>query len=336
MTWLREKSLSFNLEPTFRCNLGCEMCPRFSSEDPHLDMSAGTFDRIREAMGYAHTVDFTGWGEPLLHPRIHEMVAAARDEGCVTSMTSNGTALTERNSLSLIDAGMNRLTVSVDGMRPETFDKIRIGASFEKVTGNLRRLAGLAEKRGDLELAVAFTIQEENASDLELVVPWLRAVGARKLHLKQLNVISNADDWSRSFLKYRHRPLEGRNGVLGRLESRIAAVRDEARGAGIEVLVHSELPMTADMRGRHCLATPLESVYFSHEGRMSPCCHFGHHVSRYFEGQFHPPSALFFGDIRRQDFLGAWMSPAFRSFRRGFETADYPAACRTSYLLYGK
>lgn len=31
--------VSFNLEPTFRCNLEGEMCPRFSSEDPHPDMS---------------------------------------------------------------------------------------------------------------------------------------------------------------------------------------------------------------------------------------------------------------------------------------------------------
>jgi MoaA/NifB/PqqE/SkfB family radical SAM enzyme len=34
--------VSFNLEPTFRCNLECEMCPRFSSVDPHLDMSMET------------------------------------------------------------------------------------------------------------------------------------------------------------------------------------------------------------------------------------------------------------------------------------------------------
>ncbi len=336
MTAIRRKSLSFNLEPTFRCNLGCEMCPRFSSQDPFLDMTLDTYARIHEAMGYAHTVDFTGWGEPLLHSRIYEMVAMAREKGCLTSMTSNGTALNERNSLALIDAGMNRLTVSVDGMRPETFDKIRIGASFEKITVNLRRLADWAERRGDLELAVAFTLQEENAGDLELVVPWLRRVGARKLHLKQLNVVSNRDDWSRSFLKYRLAPTTDGNGGLGGIESRMAALRDEARAAGIEVLVHSELPMTAVMKGRHCLATPLESVYFSYEGRVSPCCHFGHHVSRYFEGRQYAPSALFFGDIRTQDFDEVWLDPAFQAFRHGFETGHYPAACRTCYLLYGK
>lgn len=333
---VRERSLSFNLEPTFRCNLGCEMCPRFSSEDPHLDMSEQTYARIRAAMGYAHTVDFTGWGEPMLHPRIYDMVRTAREEGCAVSMTSNGTVLNERNSQALIDAGMQRLTVSVDGMRPRTFEAIRLGASFEKVTANLTRLVQLSARGGELELGVAFTIQEDNAPDLELIVPWMRRVGAAKLHLKQLNVTSNAEDWDRSFLKYALTPRQNGGDVLRRLESSILQVKERAESEGIQVLIHSELPLSAEMRGRHCLATPLESVYFSYEGRMAPCCHFGHHVSRYFEGRQIPPSALFFGDIRRQDFVEVWADPRYQAFRRGFETARFPEPCRSCYLLYGK
>ena len=200
---MQDNTLSFNLEPTFRCNLGCEMCPRFSSEDPHLDMSMETYARIHEAMGYAHTVDFTGWGEPMLHPEIYNMIRAAKDQGCVISMTSNGTVLNQRNDLALISAGMDRLTISVDGMRPQTFDAIRLGASFEQITKNLRELSYLVQETGSsLELGVAFTIQHENASDLPLIVPWMNTVGSRVLHLKQLNVLSQVDDWGRSFLKH--------------------------------------------------------------------------------------------------------------------------------------
>ncbi len=337
MTLVQDNTLSFNLEPTFRCNLGCEMCPRFSSEDPHLDMSMDTYARIHAAMGYAHTVDFTGWGEPMLHPEIYNMIRAANDQGCVISMTSNGTILNRKNSLSLISAGMDRLTISVDGMTPQTFDAIRLGASFEQITRNLKQMSQLIqETQSSLELAVAFTIQHDNASELPLIVPWMRSVGSRVLHLKQLNVLSHIDDWERSFLKHGLASGDQDRAPIERLEKQIEEVLDRAQEAGIKVLVHSEFPMTREMKGRHCLATPLESVYFSYEGRVAPCCHFGHHVSRYFEAEYYSPSALFFGDIREKTFREVWEDDSFQSFRRGFVTQDFPEACKTCYLLYGK
>lgn len=331
------KSLSFNLEPTFRCNLECEMCPRFSSEDPHLDMSMETYTRILEAMRYAHTVDFTGWGEPMLHQRIYEMIRLAKERGCLTTMTSNGTLLTEKNSRSMIAAGLDKLTVSIDGMTEATYDFIRTGARFGKVTQNLQNLSELVlETTSPLELGIAFTIQQMNASELGMIVPWMQSVGARVLHLKHLNVISNSQDWEKSFLKYRLQPGRENGRTLERLERQIGEVQKQARQSGIRVLSHSELPLTSELHGRHCLATPLESVYFSYEGRMAPCCHFGHHVSRYFEGRFYPPSSLFFGDIRTQEFLEIWNDSDFQAFRQGFVTRNFPEACKTCYLLYGK
>lgn len=331
------RSLSFNLEPTFRCNLACEMCPRFSSEDPQLDMAPETYERICQFMSLAHTVDFTGWGEPLLHPRIFEMIRAAKTRGCVTSMTSNGTALNERNSESLIDSGLDRLAVSVDGVRPETYNAIRVGSSFDRIQTNISRLSRIiGQRRSGMELAIAYTLQECNADELDMALPWTASVGARVLHLKHLNAVSNAGDWQRSFLKYKLPPLETRNGRLASVEAAVARVLEKAPKAGVKVMMHSEYPLTPQMTGRHCLATPLQSIYFSYDGKISPCCHFGHHVSRFFDGQFFPASSLVLGNIRAQDLEGVWESAEYRQFRQGFETKNYPSACRTCYLLYGK
>jgi MoaA/NifB/PqqE/SkfB family radical SAM enzyme len=313
------------------------MCPRFSSEDEHLDMSMLTYGRILDSMKYAHTVDFTGWGEPLLNKNIFEMIRLARERGCATTMTSNGTALVSRNRLQLIEAGLTNLVVSVDGMRPETYDPIRIGSSFETVTNKLKALSDLINSRqASLELGIAFTIQAANASDLELILPWMLLVGAKTLHLKHVNVISQEQDWNDSFLRYVHQPKDRDERVLRDLEDRIGTLLGECVGQGIRVMMHSEFPLTDSMDGRHCLATPLNSVYFSHDGKVSPCCHFGHHVSRYFEGQFYPPSSLEFGDISIQSLEEIWVSRAFDEFRRGFREERFPEACKTCYLLYGK
>ena len=280
---LQPNSIAINLEPTFRCNLFCAMCPRFSSVDPHLDMSMETYARIVEGMHLAHTVDFTGWGEPMLHPHIYDMVRMAKEKDCVTTMTSNGTVLNSRNAARIIEAGMNRLTVSVDGLKAETFEAVRPGASFEKVTDNLRELSRQVEAGGhDLALGVAFTIQEVNAGELPLLVPWLTHVGAKTLHLKHLNVVSTEEDWNRSFLKYRLSPVQPNGNLLTMLEASVSEVLEAAEKAAVEVLMHSEFPMDSQLTGRHCLAAP------------------------------------------------------FQSFRRGFETGNYPEECRTCYLLYGK
>jgi MoaA/NifB/PqqE/SkfB family radical SAM enzyme len=296
-----------------------------------------TFARIHKAMHYAHTVDFTGWGEPLLHKRIYEMIRMTGDKGCLTTMTSNGTALNEKNSFALIESGLDRLVVSVDGMRAETYDPIRIGSSFEKLSRRISRLASLVEaSNSSLELGIAFTIQEGNAKDLDLITAWMNSVGVRVLHLKHLNVVSNSSDWQSTYLKYVRPPSGPDEGPLRSIESEINGLRREAEKEGIRVEMHSEFPLTSEMVGRHCLATPLDSVYFSYEGRMAPCCHFGHHVSRFFEGQFYPAASLFYGDIRRQSFEEVWKSPSFLSFREGFRTRQFPDACKTCYLLYGK
>ena len=331
------RSFSFNLEPTFRCNLACEMCPRFSSDDPQLDMAAETYERICQFMSLAHTIDFTGWGEPLLHPEIFEMVSAAKSRGCLTSMTSNGTALNERNCASLLDSGLDRLAISVDGVRPETYNAIRIGSSFDRIQKNISRLSGMIGQKGSrTELAVAYTLQECNADELDMVLPWVSSVGARVLHLKHLNAVSNAADWDRSFLKYKLQPPRGTNGRLEKVEAAISRVMAKAPQTGVKVIMHSEYPLTSQMRGRHCLATPLQSIYFSYDGKISPCCHFGHHVSRFFNGLFFPASALVLGDIKSQSLEEVWETPAYRTFREGFQTKNFPPACQTCYLLYGK
>ncbi len=331
------KSLSFNLEPTFRCNLACEMCPRFSSDDPQLDMAVETYERICQFMSLAHTVDFTGWGEPLLHPCIFEMIQAAKTRGCLTSMTSNGTALNERNSASLLDSGLDRLAISVDGVVAETYNAIRVGSSFDRIQTNISRLSRMIGQRGSrMELAIAYTLQEANADELDLVLPWMESVGGRVLHLKHLDAVSNTHDWDRSFLKYRSHPLKADGRRLERVEAAISRVMTKAPQAGIKVMMHSEYPLTPRMNGRHCLATPLQSIYFSYDGKISPCCHFGHHVSRFFNGELFPASSLVLGDVRSQDLEEVWETEDYRRFREGFQTRNFPPACRTCYLLYGK
>ena len=56
--------------------------------------------------------------------------------------------LTEALVTDLIKAGLNRLVVSIDGARPETVARIRIGIDLNQVLDNIRRVVRLKRHSG--------------------------------------------------------------------------------------------------------------------------------------------------------------------------------------------
>ncbi len=130
------------VEPTSRCNLTCRTCIRNAWAEPLGDMSEETFTRLLEglaAFDRLPAVFFGGFGEPLAHPGILEMVARVKDLGSPkVELITNGCLLSEETSRSLIEAGLDTLWVSLDGIRPESYSDVRLGALLPQVLENLR------------------------------------------------------------------------------------------------------------------------------------------------------------------------------------------------------
>jgi MoaA/NifB/PqqE/SkfB family radical SAM enzyme len=102
---------------TWRCNLDCSYCTEYDNSKgdiPFADL-ARRIDKCHE-LGVLHT-DLIG-GEPLLHPDLPRLMRRITALGMTTGMTTNGFLLTADRLDELIDAGMGRLQISVDGARP--------------------------------------------------------------------------------------------------------------------------------------------------------------------------------------------------------------------------
>ena len=129
-------------EPTTRCNLTCRTCIRNAWEEPQGDMSDATFSRLLEglkSLDQVPAIFFGGFGEPLAHPSIVEMVAQAKALGSPrVELITNGCLLSEDISRRLIGAGLDVLWVSLDGVRPESYDDVRLGALLPQVLENVR------------------------------------------------------------------------------------------------------------------------------------------------------------------------------------------------------
>ena len=89
------------IEPTNACNLECRTCIRNVWDEPIGQMSSKTFDRIIEGLesfSPKPTVFFGGFGEPLSHPSIVDMVARVKALGTTVELITNGTLLTQEMS----------------------------------------------------------------------------------------------------------------------------------------------------------------------------------------------------------------------------------------------
>jgi radical SAM protein with 4Fe4S-binding SPASM domain len=134
------------------CNLDCVMCPVPTTKRPKQLMKDDLFRKIigqiKEEKGYIFGPG--GFGEVMLHSGWAELVEYAIENGIKPIlMLTNGTVLNEANANKLIQMEVDALIVSIDGVNPETYSKIRVGGSLDKVEANVKRLLKL---RGDSKL----------------------------------------------------------------------------------------------------------------------------------------------------------------------------------------
>jgi len=163
------------VEVTNGCNLDCRTCIRNIWEEPIGQMNEDTFHRIIEGLrGFSPppTVFFGGFGEPLSHPDIVEMVARAKALDCSVELITNGTMLTPTMSRRLIGADLDVLWVSIDGATPESYADVRLGATLPEVLSNVKTFRDLRIEAQLLtpEIGFAFVAMRRNIADLASVL----------------------------------------------------------------------------------------------------------------------------------------------------------------------
>lgn len=148
--------IHLDIETTNACNLKCPMCPRT------ILLKKNSFYKIQfmEFKFYQHLIDqgvdqglcsvkLNYMGEPLLHPDVVRQVKYAKDKGILDVMfNTNGTLLTEELSKQLLDAGLDKLFFSFDSHLKEEYEKIRVGANFEKTVENIKTFVRLKNSSG--------------------------------------------------------------------------------------------------------------------------------------------------------------------------------------------
>ena len=117
------------------------------------------------------------------------MVAEIKALGATVELITNGTLLDEGMSRGLIDVGLDRLWVSLDGARPESYTDVRLGATLPQVIANLARFRDLRVPTHlpTPEIGIAFVAMRRNIADLPALLRLGRQLGA--MHFLVTNIL---------------------------------------------------------------------------------------------------------------------------------------------------
>ena len=146
--------IHLDIESTGVCNLRCPFCATtMKNWGPDVPgyMKMELFRQIideGEREGLC-SIKLSFRGEPTLHPHLSDMVAYAKKKGVLdVYFNTNATMLTDELVHKLIDAGLDRISVSFEGTHKEEYEAQRVGAKYEKVVENIRRLRRIRDERG--------------------------------------------------------------------------------------------------------------------------------------------------------------------------------------------
>ena len=148
-----EFPIHLDIEVTNRCNLKCIFCDKlpYLTPDQMGDMDGDLYQRIIDEgkERKLSSIKLSYRGEPILHRKLPEMVAYAKRQGIIDIyFNTNAMLLTRTVSKRLIDAGLDRISISIEGTDPETFERERRGADFKKILSNIDELIALRERMG--------------------------------------------------------------------------------------------------------------------------------------------------------------------------------------------
>jgi molybdenum cofactor biosynthesis protein A len=214
------------LSLTDRCNLRCTYCmpaegldwlpkPELLTDD-ELVRLAGVF----ASMG-VRTVRLTG-GEPLLRRGLPGLVARLSGLGLTLSLTTNGVGL-ERQAQALRDAGLRRVNVSLDSLRPERFAALTLRDRHADVLRGLAAAQAAGLEPVKVNTVLMRGVNDDEAGDL---LEWALAEGYALRFIEQMP-LDPQHGWDRGTMVDADEILA----VLGR-SHRLTPGRDPGQRAG--------------------------------------------------------------------------------------------------------
>jgi len=184
------------IEPTNICNLKCPLCP---SGNGSLKRDRGMMklpeyrkiiDQVYKDIGI---LILWNQGEPYLNADFDKMVRYATEKKMFT-MTSTNASL-EMDHMAIVQSGLGKIIISMDGISEETYDRYRVNGDFSLVLENLKRLVAAKQAAGTKHPYIVwqFIVMRHNEHEIPYVKQMAKSIGVDKLEFKTVQIYSKDD-----------------------------------------------------------------------------------------------------------------------------------------------
>jgi radical SAM protein len=176
-------------ESTAACNLDCVHCRASAQTAPEPDELTtdevfGLIDQLAEfsKARSGPSIFVISGGEPLMRPDIFDIAAYGAQRGLRVAVSPNGTLLTAEAVGNLIQAGVKRISVSIDGSTAARHDAIRgVPGAFDEAMAGLARCC-----EAGLGFQLNTTVMRQTLDDLAAVRDLAVRIGAEAWHVFML------------------------------------------------------------------------------------------------------------------------------------------------------
>ncbi|WP_407357124.1 heme b synthase [Methanolobus sp. WCC5] len=168
-------------ETTAGCNLSCKHCRGASTEKkPKGELTTEeAFHFIDEIKEMGNPILILSGGEPLVRDDIFQIAGYATEKGLRVAMATNGTLVTPGTAAKMKDAGIQRVSISLDGSSPLTHDEFRcMPGAFQ---GAMRGIETL--KEAGIGFQINPTITKRNIDEIPSILEMARDLDADALHI---------------------------------------------------------------------------------------------------------------------------------------------------------
>jgi len=330
-----------SLAATDACHLKCKPCPihYFTDEVPSKHASAEVIDSILPFLKSKNNLDLTGWGEPLLNPKIFDMIRKAKDAGVASvTLTTAAEVLRDDRCKKLIDAGLDSMTVSVDAASAERYTAIKGSGKFDDVRGAMKSMIAMRSNVGDGTkpyIQASFLMLADSMSEMPAFVKLMAEIGVDEVAFKNVNGVWD-EETMQQVVYENYFPVE-----VDSL-ARDKYVSDSfAAGKSHNILVRIMNDFNARRIGK-CFNDAEHRPFISITGEVSPCCILAYPVTRYSHGgEAIDSRPVSFGNVKETTLPEIWNSPEYIKFRNALAPNEKPSAsgeepieCRGCLALY--
>jgi MoaA/NifB/PqqE/SkfB family radical SAM enzyme len=306
---------AWQVELTTRCPLRCRMCIRQGLDGwQGQDMPIEEFRRMSPYFRYVDNLVLEGWGEPLLYPHLLDAIHLVKSNGARAGFVTSGKGLTRDYSAALVGAGLDFIGFSLAGATAETHNPIRVHSDYVQLLQAIEDMVAIKRdhKLSGPHLHIVYLMIRDNLQEIPLLLETAKQIGI--LDVVLINLIHVTTDWQDQQKVF--------TCEANKDEPIMEAVETLAGGLGIRLRRAALAPQEVAI----CAENPLDNVYISVNGEVSPCVYLypptASSFHRIFCGSRHAQDKVSFGNLFETPLEEIWNTTEYAGFRQSFKQRE--------------